>query len=252
MIGVFDSGLGGAFLLKSLIQYFPNQSFIYLADRANFPYGDKKAHIVQDLVRKNINFLFSKGAKKVLVACNTATTVLEKNYPIPVMGVIDASLKKAHQDSINKRVGLLATSRTVNSDFFLNRAKELGLSMVIYQQACPFFSPFIEGELKGYCKDSLIKKYVDPLLDKGVDSIILGCTHYLILKSDIKKYIGKNKKVVDPLQFIKEDLIKEEEHTFSLKKTYQDITFFANTKNKTFEEKLKDLWGKSDLVLNLL
>ncbi len=242
MTGVFDSGIGGLFLLKELSKAFPKESFIYLADQAHFPYGEKDPAFVRALVKKNINFLTLKGAKRVIVACNTATSVLEKSstYFVPVIGVIGPALKKANQVSKNKKVGLLATKGTVSSQVFLKKAKKLNLNLQIYQKACPLLADFVEkggwqisscpvgakglrvaGEkdlhiAEGYLPlqrentlKNLFQKYLDPLLKKEVDTIIMGCTHYLYLKLAIEKYIGEGKKASGPLEFLIRDLKRQ-------------------------------------------
>ena len=225
MIGLFDSGLGGLFLLKELNKKFPNQSFVYLADKMHFPYGDKTSSFLRSLVRENVEFLMSQGAERVIVACNTASAFLEKpeSYPVPVMGVIESALKQAEKYSINKKVGLLATEGTVHSRAFLIKEKALNLNLQIYQQACPLLAPFVEkrgwlmthmecdgreeeehffewsvrqkGPEKQIPSHSggkkervetlslLLEEYLQPLINKGVDTVIPGCTHYLYLKT---------------------------------------------------------------------
>ena len=264
MIGIFDSGLGGMFLLKELNKKFQKKSFVYLADRKNFPYGEKNSSLVRSLVRKNVDFLASQRVEHIIVACNTASVVLrnEDFYPVPVTGVIEASLKQAKKNSINKKVGLLATVGTVTSQSFITKAEKLNLNLQIHQQACPQLAPFVEqggwetnnmqNELKNTELHSLLEEYVQPLINKGVDTIIMGCTHYLYLEAAIKKYIGKNKKAVGPLHFLVKDLLEMEKNKqykqqnqkiLTTEKKNNKINVFINGQNKGFEKQLRQIWG---------
>ena len=287
MIGIFDSGLGGLFLLKELNQQLPKQSFIYLADQKNFPYGEKSSSLICSLVKKNIRFLATKRVEHIIVACNTASVHLnniESSYPIPVTGVIDASLRQAKKDSLNKKVGLLATLGTVKSQAFLKKAEKLNLNLEIYQQACPLLAPFVEQggwsiflvkEKETMSKhqtdtlieknkelNSLLEKYLQPLINKGIDTVIMGCTHYLYLKPAIQKYIGKNKKVVGPICFLIKDLLeikknkKQKEKnrkTLTKEKNNNKINVFINGQNEDFERQLRQIWGsqKKDLQVSI-
>ena len=230
MIGVFDSGLGGLFLLKELHKQFPGQGFIYLADQAGFPYGEKSAPAVRALVKKNIEFLAGQGARQVIVACNTATVVLEEAgaLPVPTRGVIEPALRQANQDSKNKKVGVLATEGTVRSRFFEQKAKKLNLGVTVYQQACPRLAPFVEEggwDLEFADREKklfpLLEEYVRPLMDKGVDTVIPGCTHYLYLQRDIEKLMGMGKKTAGPVQFLIKALSRES-HLFAPKREQRD------------------------------
>ncbi len=287
MIGIFDSGLGGIFLLKELSQQFPKQSFIYLADRKNFPYGEKSSSLVRSLVKKNINFLINQGAEHIIVACNTASVTLRDAdfHQVPVKGVIEASLRQAKKDSLNKKVGLLATLGTVKSQVFLKKLKKLNFNLQIYQQACPLLAPFVEQGgwninrhiAKNKELDSLLEKYLQPLINKGVDTVIMGCTHYLYLEPAIKKYIGKNKKTVGPVNFLIKDLYRTSQLLYGpdslglnkvrihSKKQEQKnkrirtketnnkkINIFINGQNKDFGQQLHQIWEqKKDIPISI-
>ena len=285
MIGVFDSGIGGLFLLKELSKRFPKQSFIYLVDKTHFPYGEKGFSCIRALVKKNVDILVSHGAEQVIAACNTASIVLgeENNYPVPVKGVIEASLKQANRDSINKKVGLLATVRTVHSQAFLKKAKELNFDLHIYQQACPLLAPFVEqGGWKINQEQSekdninhsqneklspLLQEYLKPLINKGIDTVILGCTHYLYLKSAIWKFFGKDKKVAGPVDFLIRDLLemetqikKKEVNTENKKINSEQIPKiesvgdkvgpFINDWSMELEKQYRQIW-KNQIKINL-
>ena len=258
MIGIFDSGLGGLFLLKELSQKLPQQSFIYLADRAHFPYGEKKLSFVQSLVKKNITFLKNQGAKRIIVACNTASAVLEEQstYPVSVTGVIEPALKQADKVSITRKIGVLATTGTTRSQIFLRKTEELKLNLQIHQQACPRLAPFLEEGgwkiVQTQCGSALLKNYLKPLLDKNVDTIIMGCTHYLCLKPIIEKYIGVGKKAVGPVNFLIQDLLSQEKnikmssiHQAGSQKepcprnVFSEIHLFVTRESEEFEQQVR-------------
>ena len=263
MIGILDSGQGGFFLLHKLYQSFPNQDFVCLMDKAHFPYGEKSQAELRSLLRKNIKFLTQQGAEQVIVACNTASAVLEKPsaYPLPVKEIISASLKQASQYSQNKKVGVLATKGTVESQAFITQSKKLNQNLHIYQQACPLLAPFVEsfGPLsKNFAPSSvamdtskktaiplldnslytiknkkltpLLKQYLEPLVAKGVDTLILGCTHYLYLQKAVEEYLGKEIKVVGPVPSLIQDMLKSSLKT-DVKKHKKSPYLFISEKN---------------------
>ena len=223
MTAVLDAGIGGLFILSALMRKFPKEPFIYLADREHFPYGGKPAVYIAHLLKKNVQFLSAQGADRVIVACNTASAVLEEGgYPILVKGVISASLRQAQIESQNGQVGVLATAGTVHSKAFINQAQKQNLGLTMYQQACPLLADFVEqGGWQFYAnpqgakspdpnlprRPNPLDQYLPPLLDKGVDTIIMGCTHYLYLKPLIEEYLGVDQKAVGPVDFVLKDMI---------------------------------------------
>ena len=220
MTGILDSGVGGLFLLKALSEKRADTQFIYLADQKHFPYGEKSLSFVRFLVQKNVEFLSNQGAGRIIVACNTASAVLEQESksPVPVMGVITASLKQAEKDSQNGQVGVLATEGTVRSQAFLREKKNIAPHLNIYQKACPLLAPFVEKVSLALCSGtlmptaksrlfSLLDSYLPPLLQKGVDTIIMACTHYLYLKPMLEQYLPKGIKVVGPVDFLIQDFL---------------------------------------------
>ena len=213
MLGFFDSGIGGFFLFKALHARFPQESFSYLADYQHFPYGEKSPEEIYDLVQNNVEFLKKQGASQIVVACNTASAHLRTHYSIPVLGVIEAAVRQAAQVTVNKKIGLLATKGTVQSKAYEKLTQKLFPDLQIYSQACPLLSPYVEEALA--CENlileedpklkKLLDQYLSPLLRKGVDTIIMGCTHYLFLKVAIEKQQGF-KNTVSPLEFLVQDL----------------------------------------------
>ena len=206
MTGIFDSGIGGLFVLKDLIKQFSNVPFVYLADTKYFPYGEKKLSCIHSLVKKNVEFLLSHGVDNIIVACNTASAVLDNvRYDVPVMGIIEPAIRQAQACSQSGKVVVLATEATVKSCVYLKKNRDLATGLHIYQQACPLLAPFIEsGKWKTHQKELwvLLDEYLKPFSNKKVDTIILGCTHYLCLKLLIRKYIGGVMQVVGPVHFL--------------------------------------------------
>ncbi len=201
-IGVFDSGLGGLTVLKELAQRFPQEHFVYLGDTARLPYGSKSIATIQRYAEQNIEFLMKKKAKLIVAACNSASSALlshsDKSYPVPVINVIEPASQSALNTSTTGSIGVLGTRATIGQNIYEQVIHKLKPSMIIHSQACPLFVPFIE---EGLINDPLINlvihRYVSPLLATNVDTIILGCTHYPIIKAFIQKVMGKHIQLID-------------------------------------------------------
>ena len=145
MTGIFDSGVGGLLILQDLMKQIPYSPFIYLADTKHFPYGNKNALQIHSLVKNNVEYLVSKGADNIIIACNTASTVLaDSQYSVPVVGVIEVALEQAKVLSRNGQVVVLATEATVKSNIYIQKNEELKTHLHIYQQACPLLAPYVE------------------------------------------------------------------------------------------------------------
>lgn len=213
LIGVFDSGVGGLTVLKGLAESYPQHDFIYLADTARLPYGTKSASTISNYLDKNIAFLESHKVDLVVVACNSASTVLlqqNKKYDLPVFNVIEPGATTALQHSQNKVIGVLGTRATVQSRAYIQAIHKLDKSAQVYQMPAPLLVPLVE---EGWVEDPLttmvVFRYTKPLLDLGVDVLILGCTHYPVLKSIFKKVAGATFPLVDSPEALKETLAQE-------------------------------------------
>lgn len=196
-IGVFDSGVGGLTVLKSLAESFPNESFHYLGDTARLPYGSKSPETIHRYCEQNMNWLMSKNIKAIVIACNSASAHWkDKTWnKIPVYNVIEPGVAKAISSSKNYRIGVLGTRATIQSEAYTLGLKKLGLSLgkdvQVFSQACPLFVPLVE---EGWTDDPLTNlvtyRYVQPLVSQQIDTLILGCTHYPVLKNSIAKVTG--------------------------------------------------------------
>lgn len=202
-IGIFDSGVGGLTVVKSLLELLPGESFIYFGDTANVPYGSKTQEQLMSYATNILNFLGAKGVKAVVVACGTHSSLtlpeLQGQYPFPMLGVVKAGSSSAIQMSKNYRIGVLATQATVNSRAYTRAIQAINPECLVFERACQRFVPLIEsGVLSGEEINQAVREYVAPLLDDKIDSLVLGCTHYPFLSQPIKEFVGPKVELVDP------------------------------------------------------
>lgn len=208
-IGVFDSGLGGLTVLKVLAEKFPQENFLYLGDTARLPYGNKSPNTIRKYAEQNMNYLIQQNVKAIVVACNSASSQIpEKEWrEVPVYNVIEPGAKKAVEVSTNKKIGVLGTRATINSDVYPIHIHSLDKSAEVYVQACPLFVPLAE---EGWSDDPITNlvayRYLQPMINTGVDTLVLGCTHYPILKNAIQKVMGNGVTLVDSGETIAENL----------------------------------------------
>lgn len=199
-IGVFDSGIGGITVLKEIVRAFPHESFVYLGDTARLPYGSKSAETVRNYTVQNMKFLVSQKVKAIVVACNTASTqIFENEYEgLPVYNVIDPGALLAVEKTQNKKVAILGTRATVRSGSYTRKINELDPRIKVLSQACPLFVPLAE---EGWNEDPITNliafRYLQNLKAADVDTVVLGCTHYPLLKSAIARVFGNHVTLVD-------------------------------------------------------
>lgn len=201
-IGVFDSGAGGLTVVKELIRQLPNENIVYFGDTARVPYGIKSRDTIIRFSIENILFLLKHDVKLICVACNTVSSValpVIKNYfRVPIVGVISPGVREAVYATRNKRIGVIGTKGTIKSRTYETEIKHLDPEVKVMAIACPLFVPFAEeGWLSGDVVLSVAKTYLKPLIDAKVDTLILGCTHYPLLKPVIQKVMGKNVILID-------------------------------------------------------
>ena len=199
-IGVFDSGIGGLTVLRELIQAFPEENFIYLGDTARLPYGSKSANTVRKYSEQNMKFLVDRNVKAIVVACNTASTQIFENEFMerPVFNVIDPGSLIAAQKTQNKKIGVLGTRATVKAESYKNKIQNIDSSIEVFSTACPLFVPLAE---EGWHDDPITNlvafRYLQNLKIADVDTVVLGCTHYPLLKLAIRKVFGNHVELVD-------------------------------------------------------
>jgi len=201
-IGVFDSGLGGLTVVKSIKALLPSESIIYFGDTARVPYGNKSRELIKEYSSEITEFLVKKDSKMVVVACNTVSAMvlstLKKNNSIPILGVIEPGVAEAISITNNKYIGVIGTIATVNSDAYNTALKALDSNIETISQACPLFVPLAEeGWLEGDVVNMVVAHYLSPLKEKNIDTLILGCTHYPLLKNAIANQFNKTTVLID-------------------------------------------------------
>ncbi len=212
-IGVFDSGLGGLTVVKALSKLLPYESIIYFGDTARLPYGVKSQELVKQFSKQITKFLLKKNAKAIIIACNTATATalfsLKNEFKnIPIIGVIEPGSKKAVFETNTKKIGVIGTLATIASGAYDKAIKEKDREVKIISKACPLFVPFVEeGIINGSAINEIAKHYLDSF-NNNVDTLILGCTHYPLLKGIISNNT-KNISLIDSASSVAEASYKE-------------------------------------------
>ena len=194
-IGVFDSGMGGLTVVRSMIDRMPGETILYLGDDARWPYGPRDLDEVRGFARQIIDWLMSFDVKLVVVACNTATAAFleqaQREYDIPLVGVILPGARAAVRQSETGRIGVIGTKGTIASGAYERALKHFDPSVQVFSTACPEFVEFVEsGEVTGDHVSEIALSYIEPMLDSGIDTLILGCTHYPLLEPLLAEVAG--------------------------------------------------------------
>ena len=202
MIGIFDSGVGGMTVARAIERMYPGFPFVYFGDLAHMPYGSKSRDMLLDYSKRNTDFLLDQGAKIIVIACNTASSAaacdLRAQYDLPIIDVITPAVRKAAQLSENGRIGMIGTRATVQSGVYKEKLAAIRPECNFYSQACPLLVPLVEeGWLIQRETKMIVRKYLRPLREKQIDTLILGCTHYPLLKKIIIPRIGKRVNIID-------------------------------------------------------
>ncbi len=201
-IGVFDSGVGGLTVVKELIRQMPEENIVYFGDTARVPYGIKSKETVIRFSIENILFLLKEDVKLVCVACNTVSSMalpsIRNYFKVPMVGVISPGAKEAVYATKNKKIGVIGTQATIRSRAYENEIKALDAAIKVIARACPLFVPFAEeGWLKERAVFDVAKFYLAPFKKAGIDTLILGCTHYPLLKPVIQEVMGSRVTLID-------------------------------------------------------
>ena len=204
-IGVFDSGIGGLTVVSALRTLLPNESIFYLGDTARVPYGGKSPSTVQRYSLEIAALLLEEKAKTVVVACNTASALalsqLTESLPVSVTGVILPGAQAAIAATRSGHVGVIGTRATINSRAYEHALRSLDSAVRVTARACPLLVPLIEeGWLERPVTDEIIMQYVGPLVDEGIDTLVLGCTHYPLLRKAMGRLLGDSITLVDSAQ----------------------------------------------------
>lgn len=201
-IGIFDSGVGGLTVVGKMGEILPSEDLIYFGDTARVPYGTKSKETVTRFSVENVEFLMEHNVKLVIVACNTASSLslefLKRCFRVPIIGVIEPGARQAVSSTRNNRIGVIGTSATVSSGAYEKAVKKINPRNSVLTQACPLFVPLVEeGWIDKPVTREIAEIYLKPFRAKSVDTLILGCTHYPILKSVIRKVAGPSVVLID-------------------------------------------------------
>lgn len=201
-VGVFDSGIGGLTVLHEIIETLPRENTVYLGDTARSPYGTKSVDTVLRYSFENSEFLVEKGVKMIVVACNTSTAIaldhLKDEFELPVIGVIEPGVRSAIAATKSKKVGVIGTEATIQSGAYTRALKVADPAIEVYSRACPLFVPLVEeGWTDNQVVEMTVRAYLESLKQSGIDTLILGCTHYPLLKKAIRRFMGSGVRLVD-------------------------------------------------------
>jgi glutamate racemase len=201
-IGVFDSGLGGLTVVSALADRLPRESLLYFGDTARLPYGNKSPHAIRRFAREAVYYLLRERVKAVVIACNTASAhaleALRPEVPVPLVGVIEAGARAAHHATTTGRIGVIGTSGTIASGAYDRAVRSLRPQVEVYAQACPMFVPLVEEGLVDHPAAALIAEdYLRPLREVGIDTLVLGCTHYPLLRPLLERVMGAGVRLID-------------------------------------------------------
>ena len=246
-IGIFDSGIGGTSIWKEITALLPNENTIYLSDSKNAPYGEKSKQEIIDLSIKNTEFLLKQNCKLIVVACNTATTnaiqFLREKYNVPFIG-IEPAIKPASLKTKTNRIGILATKGTLNSELFEKTSSTINKQITVKENIGTGLVELIEdGKIDSNEMKNLLSLYLNPLINEGVDCLVLGCTHYPYLIPQIREIVGNKMEIIDSGQAVakqtkvvleKYKLLKTDdikgEHQFYINK-YKDVLAMMISEN---------------------
>lgn len=238
-IGIFDSGVGGLTVFKEIRRRFPQEDLIYFGDTARVPYGPKSAPTVVEYSVQNARFLLQAGAKIIVIACNTSSALaldyLSSVLSVPVIGVIEPGAAAAVHTTVNRKIGVIGTEGTINSRAYHRAISKLDEQITVIGKACPLFVPLVEEGWEDHpAADLIISTYLTELVDSGIDTLVLGCTHYPILKNRITRFLGTGIRLIDSAESIACQL--DEQILPSTDNSPGENSFFVSDNEKKFSE----------------
>ncbi len=202
-IGVFDSGLGGLTAVRELKNVLPNENIVYFGDTGRVPYGTRSNSTIKHYAAQDTKFLLKHNVKMIIAACGTVSSVasnLKNDLPVPYTGVVSPTCFAAAKATRNKKIGVIGTSATINSHSYRDMLKKFDSEIEVIEQDCPLFVPLVENGFIDKDDDVVrlvIERYMNHIKDAGVDTVILGCTHYPIIKEAIRSVMGENVTLID-------------------------------------------------------
>lgn len=212
-IGVFDSGVGGLTVAREITRQLPNENIVYFGDTARVPYGSKSKENIIRFSKQIIRFLQTKQVKAIVIACNTASALaldaVRDEFDIPIIGVVVPGARAAVEATRNKHVGVVGTDATVRSKVYTSNIMDMDPEITVLEKACPLFVPLVEeGFKEHHVTDEIIDYYLRSFKESEIDTMILGCTHYPLLRSKIREYMGEEIQIVNPAYETAMDLKK--------------------------------------------
>ena len=201
-LGIFDSGVGGLTVVRAVQELLPAENIVYLGDTARVPYGSKSPETIRRFSDEDARYLLGKNVKAIIVACNTATAhalpFLQQQYRIPVIGVIEAGVEEVLADPLAQRIGIIATRGTIDSHAYQHALALRRTGMMIVPQATPLLVPLVEENwLEHPATQQILATYLEPILAKHIDTLLLACTHYPLLVPTLQKMLGESVRIVD-------------------------------------------------------
>ncbi|MDE7275584.1 MAG: glutamate racemase [Lachnospiraceae bacterium] len=202
-IGVFDSGVGGLTVAREIMRQLPNERIVYFGDTARVPYGSKSPETLTRYSRQIVRFLQTQQVKAIVIACNSASACalefLEEETALPIIDVVRPGAKTALETSRNGKIGVIATEATISSGIYKRYIEESDKSVSVISKACPLFVPLVEeGLWEDPVTDEIARRYLSELIDSGIDTLILGCTHYPLIRSTVGRIMGEKVCLVNP------------------------------------------------------
>lgn len=258
-IGVFDSGVGGLSVLSAIHQHLPHENLLYLADAKYVPYGEKEAAFIVERCLKITNYFITQSVKAMVIACNTATAaaaaILRERYPHLPLIAMEPAVKPASQATRSGKIGVLATSGTLKSAKFAALLDRFASDISVFAQPCPGLVERIElGDLTGADTRQLLSQYLQPMLDNGCDTIILGCTHYPFLRPLLNELLPVHIKIIDTgeavARYLQSTLIKLDQQTNSLGEATIDLRTTGDL--AVFDKTVSYLWSAAITSSQLL
>ncbi len=264
MIGIFDSGVGGLTVVKEINQKIPEYDLVYFGDTARIPYGDKSVDIIKQYALEDAKFLVEKGAKIIIIACHTVSVLafeyLKENIDVPLFGMVNPVIISAVESTKNKKIGILATQATIDSGIYEQRiqdyAQNRNIDIQVFSQAAPLLVPIIEsGKSSELITRNIVNDYLKKFKEEQIDTLILACTHYPLLKDIIIDYLGSEVKIIDPSITMSEEI-----SSFLNKQTSIEASLIKNNKKNIYFSKLSDeimelsriIIGEEDIIKHKL
>ncbi len=257
-IGVFDSGLGGLTVVKELIRQLPGEDIVYYGDTARVPYGTKSKESIIRFSGENAAVLMKYGVKMIVVACNSSSSyalpALRKNFSVPIIGVIRPGARKAVEVTRGKRVGVIATSATVRSQAYVKAVRRCDSSVRVFSQPCPLFVPLVEegwslGSAARLAQKKIVldiaREYLTPLKERGIDVLILGCTHYPLLADTLQRAVGAGVTLIDSAREVALDVQRTLDQTRTRRLSFRRAKhrFLISDRPQEFERLAKNFLG---------